>query len=439
MFPPFDEAAAYEHCKRIIALLDAGALSLESTSRRTSEERGGAGIMVGALVALDGAGAEKVLYTVSGVSRRIRGGYPGATYVEPIVSARALEASLSENDARIHSLTDEISRADAWRAPALRAERERLTDASWARVMSLYAFHSADGRVRSLRKICGDALPPAGTGDCCAPKLLDFAFRAALRPVSMCEVYYGKPSAGRAPGVPCPPCDARCALILPAMLGLDIVYRDRDIIVVNKPAGLLSVPGRGADKQDSVVSRVRRLFPACIDYPAVHRLDMETSGLMVLAFTKDAQRALCSAFERGEVEKCYVALVDGVLPKAGVPSEGTKTLFFRLDPEHRPRQVWDSARGKKAVTDWKVLDVEKYEAGGRRRDVTRVLFTPHTGRTHQLRVLCADPHGFGVPIAGDALYGSRGEGERLALHACYLRFAHPATGERMEFKSESAF
>lgn len=417
---------------------------LRHVSRAVSEERREEGIMIGVLVAQDSACGERVLYTVSGISRAIEGEYVTedgpAEAVPPIVSAERIEDALAKNDEAIHALTDSLRGAEGETRDRLKAERRRLTTESLERVRALYAFHTAAGYVQSLRDICGAREVPTGTGDCASCKLLDAAFNRGLTPVSMCEVYYGKPAKHRTPGVPYPPCDERCALILPAMLGLDILYRDRDIIVVNKPSGLLSVPGRGENKQDCVTSRVRRLFPTCIDYPAVHRLDMETSGIMVLAFTKEAQRVLCAEFERGEVEKRYVALVDGVLPKKGIPAEGEKTLYFRLDPDNRPHQVWDAEHGKRAVTAWRVLDVEHYAPSRLpRRDVTRVLFTPRTGRTHQIRLLCADTHGFDCPIVGDSLYGDRAEGGRLMLHASFICFTHPTTGKRIEISCPAPF
>ena len=167
---------------------------------------------------------------------------------------------------------------------------------------------------------------------------------------------------------------------------------------------------------------------------------METSGLMLLAFTPAAHRELSRQFQEGEVSKEYVALLDGVLAKKGIAPEGVMELTFRLDINNRPHQIWDSVYGKKAVTEWKIECVQDYHApDGSRRPATRVLFRPHTGRTHQLRLASADPHGFGVPIIGDTLYGSCAEGERLMLHASRLCFTHPVTGRRMEFTSPVPF
>ena len=226
------------------------------------------------------------------------------------------------------------------------------------------------------------------------------------------------------------------------MLGLRILYQDEAICVVNKQSGLLSVPGRGEDKQDCIESRFRRPFGDRVEIvqPAVHRLDMETSGIMILAFTKEAHREMNRQFEAKEVHKEYVALLDGVLPKKGIAKHGQMELFFRLDVDNRPHQIWDAENGKSAVTEWEILGVERYHApDGTTRNATRVKFMPHTGRTHQLRLASADNHGFGTPIIGDTLYGKCDEGERLMLHAQKIEFTHPTTKERMTIECAPEF
>ena len=208
---------------------------------------------------------------------------------------------------------------------------------------------------------------------------------------------------------------------------LFIVHSDEDLMVVVKPSGLLAVPGRGADRQDCVVARVRALRPGCIEQPAVHRLDMDTSGLMVLALTAQTHRGLSRQFHDRETEKRYIALLDGEL----TGHEGTIELPFRLDVENRPRQIYDPIHGKVGITHWKKLAIENGQ--------TRVEFWPVTGRTHQLRLHAASIYGLGIPIVGDRLYGiDNGQG-RLRLHACLLRFTHQHSGERLEFYSEPPF
>lgn len=462
MFPPFIEEKALEKCRWLIAKLDDGEVELRQLAP-LSGERTGQGLMLAAMIAREGEGGQDLLFfACSGLSRqlfvvnpRLEGLFQIAP---PIVAPEAIAAALAKNDRAIHELTARLQEGgegaalSAEKRQELRQRRRALTDESLAAVFSLYHFHCADGKVRSLREVCAayarrtgrcaDLLPPTGTGECAEQKLLDLAFFRGLTPLSMAEVFYCAPGSAYAErkGQRICPCDARCGIVLPEMLGLEILYRDDDIIVVNKQSGLLSVPGRGPDKQDCIVNRVRRLYPFCMEQPSVHRLDMETSGLMVFTFTPAAHRDLSRQFQAGEVSKEYVALVDGVLARKGIASSGMMELTFRLDVDNRPHQIWDSIYGKKAVTEWKILQVQDYHApDGSRRPVTRVLFLPHTGRTHQLRLAAADPHGFGVPIIGDTLYGTCAAGERLMLHASRLSFTHPVSGRKMDFSSPVPF
>ncbi|WP_035272872.1 RluA family pseudouridine synthase [Desulfogranum japonicum] len=208
---------------------------------------------------------------------------------------------------------------------------------------------------------------------------------------------------------------------------LDIVWQDPEFVVVNKPGGLLAVPGRGADKQDCVTRRVQKLFPQCIEQPAVHRLDMATSGLMVVALTRQAHKELNRQFSQRMVIKRYVALLDGILAKP----EGTITLAFRLDPENRPYQVFDPVQGKTGITHYRVIAQQNAQ--------TRVEFFPQTGRTHQLRLHSSHVLGLGCPIVGDALYGTGRNGDSMLLHAAGLQFCHPCTQDTLCFISSPAF
>jgi tRNA pseudouridine32 synthase/23S rRNA pseudouridine746 synthase len=208
---------------------------------------------------------------------------------------------------------------------------------------------------------------------------------------------------------------------------LDIVYEDPDFVIVDKVSGMLSVPGRGPEKRDCVAERVREMYPGCPDQPAVHRLDMDTSGLIVVARNPEAHRALSMQFQRREVRKRYYALLDGVLTEEA----GTIELPFRLDIDNRPYQIHDPVHGKVGITHWQKISVE---AG-----LTRVLFIPTTGRTHQLRVHAAHELGLGIPIVGDPLYG-RGTGPgQLKLHAAELAIQHPTSGVELSFSSRPAF
>jgi tRNA pseudouridine32 synthase / 23S rRNA pseudouridine746 synthase len=208
---------------------------------------------------------------------------------------------------------------------------------------------------------------------------------------------------------------------------LTLLHTDPVFVVVEKPGGLLSVPGRGPYNQDCVVNRIRTMFPECIEQPAVHRLDMFTSGLMVLALTKSAHSNLSRQFQERLVYKSYIALLNGIVNR----ESGRITLSFRLDPENRPYQMYDPIHGKVGITIWKNIDIQ---AGK-----TRVEFTPLTGRTHQLRLHAAHALGLGCPIVGDRLYGCGREGERMLLHASSLSFQHPCTGKRITFVSPAPF
>jgi len=206
-----------------------------------------------------------------------------------------------------------------------------------------------------------------------------------------------------------------------------IVYQDEEIVVVEKQSGFLSVPGRGPEKIDSVSHRIRNTIPGCIEQPSVHRLDMDTSGLLVLALTKEAHRNLSMQFQERKTDKRYVALLEGEL----TDNEGTINLPFRLDVENRPYQIYDEVHGKMGTTHWKKLGLES--------GLTRIAFHPVTGRTHQLRVHAAHEKGLAIPIVGDPLYGTGSEPGELKLHATELTFVHPTSGINMTFHSSPPF
>ena len=277
-------------------------------------------------------------------------------------------------------------------------------------------------------------LPPGGTGDCCAPKLLQYAYQHGLKPVCMAEFWWGAPTKEevRQHLNFYPACRGKCKPILTWMLqGLDVdpnpetlglqrmeiptVYEDDALLVVDKPSGMLSVPGRIEDYSVETVMHER--YPDSI---VAHRLDMGTSGLLIVAKNGDAYRILQQQFIRHEVRKKYIALLEH-------PGQGTGviSLPLRPDPMNRPRQVVDMAHGKRAVT--------RYEFIGDRL----VALWPETGRTHQLRIHCAHPDGLSNPIVGDELYGTRSQ--RLCLHAAEIWFRHPISGDEMHIKSEIPF
>ncbi|MCI5166528.1 MAG: RluA family pseudouridine synthase [Candidatus Electrothrix sp. GM3_4] len=226
---------------------------------------------------------------------------------------------------------------------------------------------------------------------------------------------------------------------------LEVIFADQELVVINKPGGLLAVPGRGPDKQDSVVSRLKEQFPEATKQPAVHRLDMATSGLMVLALTAEVHRQLSCQFSQRQVDKVYIALLDGAVTDAvtGKNDENGKTgeieLRFRLDPENRPYQVYDPVQGKVGITRWRRLAFSKTLFGSEVRPQTRMEFIPLTGRTHQLRLHAAHPLGLGCPIIGDSLYGTGQMGDPMCLHATRLAFTHPLSKKRLEFYSPPPF
>ncbi len=453
MFPPFPQEIARHYCQKLISLIESKKIELRQSGRQ-SEERKDQGIMIGSLVCWDNKNNQRViLYAVSGNNKRLYSDcelsllFTDKTFFVPsIVSSEAIEDALSENDKEIHELTDKINYLNQdikinsenqilkSQRKALSLERTKLTDESLAKVFSLYTFTDFNRKQISLNDIIsrhGRKLPPTGTGDCCAPKLLNYAFLKEFEPISMDEIYYGPDTTHKKNGSSYPPCDERCAYILPSILGLEILYRDKSIIVVNKPSGLLSVPGKGPEKSDSVEKRVHKMIPSSPEQCAVHRLDMETSGILVLALTKEAHRKLNEQFSSGLVSKKYTALLDGIL--YGKP-QGHTELPFRLDTNNRPYQIYDKVNGKTGITDWKKIKVEKYKFPQNERTVTRIDFYPRTGRTHQLRLAASCPKelgGLGLPIAGDSLYGNCFPGERLMLHSSEIVFRHPISNEEI--------
>lgn len=327
----------------------------------------------------------------------------------------------------------------------LKAERRRLSDGLQRWLFSQFRMLNARGQERDLNDIfeaeTGGA-PPAGAGECCAPKLLQYAYRNGLRPLCMAEFWWGGPPRTelRRHLHYYPACRGKCLPILRHMLqGLDVdpdpladddggrldtVWEDASLAVVAKPAGMLSVPGNTGRR--SVFSILGgRWGDGCAPL-MVHRLDMDTSGLLLVAKTEEAARQLRAQFEARSVRKGYVALLDTTRLD---PPEGRIALPLRPDPLDRPRQVVDFRLGRQAVTSYRLLSAE----GGR----VRVELHPVTGRTHQLRVHCAHPLGLGAPIVGDPLYGRRGP--RLLLHAASIEFVHPDTGRRMTFRFEPEF
>lgn len=348
------------------------------------------------------------------------------------------KALISEKENALQHIEDSIA--------AMKDERKKQSDALQLWLFNQFGMLNARGERRMLTHIFRETtghIPPAGTGDCCAPKLLQYAYTNGWTPVCMAEFWQGPApkSEIRRSGHFYPACQGKCKPLLAYMLqGLDVdpdplsiprtsapadwvVYEDDCLLVVNKPAGLLSVPGRG--NLPSVVSILKARHPGYDPMP-VHRLDMATSGLLVVAKTKEACRHMQRQFENREVKKRYVAVVDGIV--AGAPT-GTISLPLIRDELDRPRQKVDYASGKPSVTAYEVLDT----GAGK----TRLALYPKTGRTHQLRMHCAHPGGLGCPITGDELYGRRAD--RLYLHAEAIELTHPLTGRPLRLESKPDF
>lgn len=212
----------------------------------------------------------------------------------------------------------------------------------------------------------------------------------------------------------------------PAHISLDILFKDQHLLVVNKPSGLLSVPGRGEEKKDCFISRIQIEYP---DALIVHRLDMSTSGLMVIARGKEFERELSILFQQRKINKKYIAVIDGLLS----PNTGEVDLPIITDWPNRPKQKVDFESGKASQTQYKVICYQK------ENNSSRIELTPITGRTHQLRI---HMQSIGHAILGDELYAEKEAIEkapRLLLHACYLSFSHPISGEKIEFNSEPDF
>jgi tRNA pseudouridine32 synthase/23S rRNA pseudouridine746 synthase len=336
----------------------------------------------------------------------------------------ALESALRALDARRAELEHH------------RAERSRQL---WQQIAYSYVIPNARGEERTVGALFAPEPPPGGAGDCAAPKLLGHAYRHHLRPLALAEFWWGAPplTGDRRSGEYYPACRSKCGGVLPYMLeglpvdpapslevapipeeALRLVYEDAWLLVVDKPCGLLSVPGRHDPLRDSVLVRLQRRDPDAPRPQLLHPLEPEISGLLLAAKDPETYAALQRQFARREADRRFVAWLSG--PVAG--DHGVIELPLRVDSDHRPRHLVDPLHGKRAITEWRVTQ---------RADTrTRVSLVPRTDRTHQLRVHAAHPLGLGAPIVGDRLYG--GDGPRLMLHAESLTFLHPRTGERLE-------
>lgn len=418
------------------------------------------GKMFGVLVVTSADSQE--LFFLAAYSGLLAGRNDWSWFVPPVFDAQQPDGHFKQTERQLTAMNTvlETLDSDSRLAIDLKEHRRQTSEELQRWLFQQYNVLNALGQQRNLIDIWHDyhsvkvrsrfPYPPGGAGDCCAPKLLQYAYQQHLTPVCMAEFWMGKSPTGevRHDGQFYPACRGKCLPILTWMLKglqvepnphesdplmfpigqpeikLDIIYEDQWLMVINKPTGLLSVPGR--ESRLSVWSVIRQHYADSDEWALAHRLDMGTSGLLIVAKTREAYSLLQSQFAQRAIHKSYVALLEGTVGCA----EGTIQLPLRADPLDRPRQIVDYETGKPATTDYKVLSVSD--------GITRIELMPHTGRTHQLRVHCAHPDGLGVPILGDDLYGHGGR-ERLYLHAHRITFCHPVTRELITLRAEVPF
>ena len=329
----------------------------------------------------------------------------------------------------------------------LKAERKVRSAALQQQLFEQFRMLNYRGEVITLCDIFEQTVhktPPAGAGECAAPKMLQQAYLHHWKPIAMAEFWWGNSPRNevRHHGYYYPACKGKCEPILRHMLQgleveanpmqqetergnekLNIVYEDQWLLIINKPAGMLSVPGK--ERQTSIYDLARKAYPEADGPMIVHRLDMATSGLLIIAKDKKTHQHLQAQFKNRSIRKKYIALLNGVVPE----DEGTIELSLCPNPLDRPRQMVDTQYGKPAITYYQVLErTDKY---------TRIAFYPHTGRTHQLRVHAAHPSGLHCPIIGDELYGKKDK--RLYLHAESIEFTHPVNGQSMCITEKADF
>ncbi|MEZ9623640.1 pseudouridine synthase [Vibrio sp. 10N.222.55.A3] len=342
---------------------------------------------------------------------------------------------IAERQSQIDLIESELkNRKQDHQAVSQQLETQRL---------SHYRFINQAKQSKNLLELLDGKDALEGSGDCCLPKLLNFAFEHGFKPLALSEFWWGLPPTDiiRQHANLYPVCQSKSFEILEHQLSgielednplivnpavgksFNIVYEDDEIVVVNKPEEFLSVPGKFIE--DSVYTRIKARYPDATGPLIIHRLDMSTSGLLILALTAESNKHIQKQFINRTVEKRYTALLDGEI----TGESGNISLPLRGDITDRPRQLVCHQHGRNAETHWQVVSTHNGK--------TKVQLYPKTGRTHQLRVHCAHPLGLAVPIRGDDLYGYKRE--RLHLHAGYFKLIHPTTGEWMEFEVPSEF
>ena len=406
---------------------------------------------------------------------------------------------------RLEELETEVRHFDI-EIERLKTERKERSAALQRKLFEQFRMLNAQGEVKDLYTIFEQTVqkvPPAGAGECALPKLLQYAYLHQLKPLAMAEFWWGDSPKNeiRHHGYYYPSCKGKCEPILQHMLQglevdenpllnpiheeeeLEIVFEDEWLLVINKPAGMLSVPGKAEDR-DSVYHRLKKKYPEATGPMIVHRLDMATSGLLLVAKTKEVHRDLQAQFANRSIKKRYVAVLDGVIIKTEKETKpiaekailiaketvltkktakaertgntGRIELPLCLNPLDRPRQMVSSEHGKEAITEYQIISEseritcesentfnesnridESERSINESRKYTRIVFYPLTGRTHQLRVHAAHPEGLGCPILGDELYGKKAD--RLYLHAEYIEFRHPIYGNILCIQKEADF
>ena len=406
---------------------------------------------------------------------------------------------------RLEELETEVRHFDI-EIERLKTERKERSAALQRKLFEQFRMLNAQGEVKDLYTIFEQTVqkvPPAGAGECALPKLLQYAYLHQLKPLAMAEFWWGDSPKNeiRHHGYYYPSCKGKCEPILQHMLQgleidenpllnpvheeeeLEIVFEDEWLLVVNKPAGMLSVPGKAEDR-DSVYHRLKKKYPEATGPMIVHRLDMATSGLLLVAKTKEVHQDLQAQFANRSIKKRYVAVLDGAIIKTEketkpiaekailiakntvstkktakaerTGSTGRIELPLCLNPLDRPRQMVSSEHGKEAITEYQIISEseritsesentfnesnridESERSINESRKYTRIIFYPLTGRTHQLRVHAAHPEGLGCPILGDELYGKKAD--RLYLHAEYIEFRHPIYGDTLCIQKEADF
>ena len=406
---------------------------------------------------------------------------------------------------RLEELETEVRHFDI-EIERLKTERKERSAALQRKLFEQFRMLNALGEVKDLYTIFEQTVqkvPPAGAGECALPKLLQYAYLHQLKPLAMAEFWWGDSPKNeiRHHGYYYPSCKGKCEPILQHMLQgleidenpllnpvheeeeLEIVFEDEWLLVVNKPVGMLSVPGKAEDR-DSVYHRLKKKYPEATGPMIVHRLDMATSGLLLVAKTKEVHQDLQAQFANRSIKKRYVAVLDGTIIKTEKETKpiaekailiaketvstkktakaertgrtGRIELPLCLNPLDRPRQMVSSEHGKEAITEYQIISEseritsesentfnesnridESERSINESRKYTRIIFYPLTGRTHQLRVHAAHPEGLGCPILGDELYGKKAD--RLYLHAEYIEFRHPIYGDILCIQKEADF